>query len=126
MYSWFVFSGDVELRDLDVKESALDELDLPVRLVCGHIGHLKLKIPWKNLFNERWEAAVEGVYVVVVPKTSIQYDSQKEEKLLHEGKLAALQRVEDARLKQQEIEKGNVKMSVFFFFFQDISVLSIF
>ncbi|KAK8381851.1 hypothetical protein O3P69_015099 [Scylla paramamosain] len=102
-----VWGGDVELRDLDVKESALDELDLPVRLVCGHIGHLKLKIPWKNLFNERWEAAVEGVYVVVVPKTSIQYDAQKEEKLLHESKLAALQRVEDARLKQQEIEKGD-------------------
>lgn len=102
-----VWGGDVELRDLDVKESALDELDLPVRLVCGHIGHLKLKIPWKNLFNERWEAAVEGVYVVVVPKTSIQYDAQKEEKLLHESKLTALQRVEDARLKQQEMEKGD-------------------
>lgn len=35
--------GDVELRDLDVKESALDELDLPVRLVFGHIGKCRMK-----------------------------------------------------------------------------------
>lgn len=101
-----VWGGDVELRDLDVKESALDELNLPVRLVYGHIGYLKLKIPWKNLFKERWEATVERVFVVVVPKTSIQYDAQKEEKLLHESKMAALQRLEDARIQQQEKEKG--------------------
>ncbi|XP_050687793.1 intermembrane lipid transfer protein Vps13-like isoform X2 [Eriocheir sinensis] len=106
-----VWGGDVELRDLDLKESALDELDLPVRLVCGHVGYLKLKIPWKNLFKERWEATVERVLVVVVPKTSIQYDAEKEEKLLQEGKMAALQRGEEARQKQQEMEKGDQSAS---------------
>lgn len=49
---------------------------------------------------------MERVFVVVVPKTSIQYDADKEEKLLQEGKMAALQRGEEARQKQQEMEKG--------------------
>ena len=49
---------------------------------------------------------MENVFVVVVPNTSIQYDAQKEEKLLHESKMAALQRGEDARLKQEEMGKG--------------------
>lgn len=60
------------------------------------------------MFKERWEATVEKVFVVVVPKTSIQYDAQKEEKLLHDSKMATLQRLEEARLKQQEMEKGIV------------------
>lgn len=34
----FFFSGDVELHGLEIKQSALDELDLPVRPVFGHIG----------------------------------------------------------------------------------------
>ncbi|KAG7176031.1 Vacuolar protein sorting-associated protein 13C-like [Homarus americanus] len=102
----YVVTGDVALKDLEVKQSALDELNLPVRPVFGHIGCLTLKIPWSNLYQAQWVAVVERVMVVVVPNTSIKYDPKGEEKLLHETKMAALQRAEDAKIKLQEIEKG--------------------
>lgn len=102
-----IWGGDVELRDLDIKKSALDELNLPLRPVFGHIRRLTLKIPWKNLFTSQWIAVVEGVYVIAVPNTSIEYDREKEEKLQHESKMSALQRAEEARQKAKEKEKGS-------------------
>lgn len=32
-----VWSGHIVLKDLDLKKSALDDLDLPVRLLYGHL-----------------------------------------------------------------------------------------
>lgn len=34
----FVISGDVVLKDLLIKETALDVLDLPIRLEYGRLG----------------------------------------------------------------------------------------
>lgn len=34
----FCLVGDVVLQDLVLKQSALDELDLPVKTVYGHLG----------------------------------------------------------------------------------------
>ena len=33
-----LFSGDVVLKTLILKQSALDDLNLPVKTVSGHIG----------------------------------------------------------------------------------------
>lgn len=49
---------------------------------------------------------VERVLVIAVPNTSIQYDAEREDKLQHESKMAALQRTEDAKLKLRQKEKG--------------------
>lgn len=35
------FVGDVVLRDLKLKETCLDSLDLPVRTIYGHLGKFK-------------------------------------------------------------------------------------
>lgn len=34
----FLFIGDVSLKNLSLKPSALDELDLPVKTIYGHLG----------------------------------------------------------------------------------------
>ncbi|KAK3890033.1 hypothetical protein Pcinc_005997 [Petrolisthes cinctipes] len=100
-----IWGGDVELNGLEIKQSALDELDLPVRPVFGHIGRLKLKIPWKDLYNDAWVASVEKVVVVAVPKTSISYDQEREDRLRHEAKMSQLHNAEEARKKHQEVGK---------------------
>ncbi|KAK7096187.1 hypothetical protein V1264_005511 [Littorina saxatilis] len=33
-----IWGGDVVLNNLNLKESALDDLDLPVKIKAGHIG----------------------------------------------------------------------------------------
>lgn len=61
------------------------------------LGKLVLKIPWKNLYNAPVEAAVERLYMLLVPNQDMTYDAAKEEKIIQEQKQAELQRVENAK-----------------------------
>jgi hypothetical protein len=38
-----IWGGDVELKDLVLKQSALDDLDLPLQTIYGRVGKLVLK-----------------------------------------------------------------------------------
>lgn len=71
-------------------------------------GRLKLKIPWKDLYNDAWVASVEKVVVVAVPNTSISYDSEREDRLRQDAKMSQLHNAEEARKKQQEVGKGKL------------------
>lgn len=62
---------------MDIKETALDELDLPVKLKFGHIQSLVLKIPWKNIYSEPVIATIDGVQLIVVPNKGVVYNEQK-------------------------------------------------
>lgn len=75
-----IWGGDAQLENLILKESALDDLDLPVKVLRGHLGKLVLKIPWKNLYTEPVVAEVDGLYLLVRPNTGVKYNAEKEEK----------------------------------------------
>lgn len=47
-----VWSGNVVLTDLKLREEALDTLGLPVRLRCGSIGRLQIRVPWSRIRSE--------------------------------------------------------------------------
>ncbi|XP_014471667.1 PREDICTED: vacuolar protein sorting-associated protein 13C isoform X2 [Dinoponera quadriceps] len=101
-----LWGGDVVLKDLLIKESALDVLDLPVRLEYGRLGKLILKIPFKDMWNGQIDAIVEELFVLVVPTSQVSYNEEKEIKAQLEAKWAELARVEKrkqlADLKSQE------------------------
>lgn len=61
------FTGDVKLEHLEVKETALDDFDLPIKLKYGFLSSLVLKIPWNNLYNEPVIAKIDGLNLIVVP-----------------------------------------------------------
>lgn len=98
-----IWGGDINLKDLDIKQSAIDDLDLPFRVAYGHIDKLTLKIPWQSLYNATYSAIVEGIYLVIVPKSGVKYDATKEKKLQQEAKDRELARIE--LIKRQEAEK---------------------
>ncbi|KAH9368568.1 hypothetical protein HPB48_007122 [Haemaphysalis longicornis] len=99
-----IWGGDINLKNLDIKQSAIDDLDLPFRVAYGHIEKLTLKIPWQSLYSATYTANVEGIYMVVVPKSGVKYDAEKEQKLQREAKQRELARIE--LVKQQEAERG--------------------
>uniref|UniRef100_A0A8C5FMB7 Vacuolar protein sorting 13 homolog C n=1 Tax=Gadus morhua TaxID=8049 RepID=A0A8C5FMB7_GADMO len=78
-----IWGGNVVLENLRVKENAL-------------VRKLTLKIPWKNLYNDAVVATLDGLYLLVVPGTTIKYDADKEERYTQEAKQRELQRIEDA------------------------------
>ena len=47
-----MWSGDVRLDNLEVKENALEQFNIPVRVHFGFLDKFRAKIPWKNLYNE--------------------------------------------------------------------------
>ncbi|KAG0416100.1 hypothetical protein HPB47_006706, partial [Ixodes persulcatus] len=73
-----IWGGDINLKDLDIKQSAIDDLDLPFRVAYGHIDKLTLKIPWQSLYNATYSAIVEGIYLVIVPKSDVPKEDKQD------------------------------------------------
>ncbi|KFM65297.1 Vacuolar protein sorting-associated protein 13C, partial [Stegodyphus mimosarum] len=101
-----LWGGDVCLKHLDVKESALDDLDLPIKVISGHLGQLILKIPYKNIYTAPTVATIEGLFVVVIPNQGIKYDAEKEAKAAEAAKQAELMRIEEAKSKLKDKTNG--------------------
>uniref|UniRef100_A0A674K9G4 Vacuolar protein sorting 13 homolog C n=1 Tax=Terrapene triunguis TaxID=2587831 RepID=A0A674K9G4_9SAUR len=100
-----IWGGNVALDNLQIKENALSELDVPFKIKVGQIDKLTLKIPWKNLYGEAVVATLEGLYLLIVPGASIKYDVEKEEKYLQDNKQKELSRIEEALQKSAEKDK---------------------
>ncbi|XP_060797783.1 intermembrane lipid transfer protein VPS13C isoform X2 [Neoarius graeffei] len=100
-----IWGGDVVLENLRVRENTLSELDVPFKVKAGQIGKLTLKIPWKNLYSEAVVATLDGLYLLVVPETTVKYDAAREELHLQEAKQRELQRIEEALLLVARREK---------------------
>jgi vacuolar protein sorting-associated protein 13A/C len=98
-----------------LKQSALDELDLPVKTVFGRLGKiinkiidmimtsvyftgkLVLTIPWTNLYKAPWIVRIERVFLLSVPNEEVRYDADKEERLVQEAKQKEIAKVEEAK-----------------------------
>jgi vacuolar protein sorting-associated protein 13A/C len=65
-----VWSGHIALKDLSLKSTALDDLDLPVKLLYGHLEELSLDIPWNNLRSKPVVVHLSGLYIIVGPNTN--------------------------------------------------------
>ncbi|XP_072243960.1 intermembrane lipid transfer protein VPS13A isoform X1 [Leuresthes tenuis] len=104
-----IWGGDAVLTNLEIKENALSQLDIPFKVKAGHIGRLELKIPWKDLYKQSVEATLDGVYLLIVPTASIKYNAEKEEKQLQEARQRELQRIEEKKLKAAEQENPKLE-----------------
>uniref|UniRef100_A0A8R1E5I1 Chorein N-terminal domain-containing protein n=1 Tax=Caenorhabditis japonica TaxID=281687 RepID=A0A8R1E5I1_CAEJA len=97
-----IWGGDVKLDNLQVKETALDDFDLPIKLKYGYLSSLVLKIPWKNLYNEPVIATIDGLNLIVVPNKGVVYSEEKALKNLQEIKQKTLARLEEARKERRK------------------------
>ncbi|KAF2983033.1 hypothetical protein EK904_011694 [Melospiza melodia maxima] len=97
--------GAVALKNLEIKENALSQLDVPFKVKAGHISQLNLQIPWQNLYTQPVEAVLDGVYLLIVPTATIKYDAEKEAKQFLEARQRELQRIEEAKQKIADQDK---------------------
>ena len=63
---------------------------------------MTLKIPWKSIYTQSVKATVEGLTVLIAPKSSVIYDPEKEKKQKYEKKMNEVRRL-------IELEKANQK-----------------
>ena len=89
-----IWSGDVKLRNLELRREALDQLHLPINVVEGRLGELTLSIPWSNLRGKPVKVNIEDVFLLAAPKEEDEYDAEEEEKRAVAVKLEKLESAE--------------------------------
>jgi vacuolar protein sorting-associated protein 13A/C len=97
-----IWSGDVKLRDLELRREALDQLKLPINVVEGHLGQLTLKIPWSNLRGQPVQIEIEDVFLLAAPKEDAEYDEEEEERRRQAVKIEKLDSAEMLKDRNQE------------------------
>lgn len=103
-----LLSGDIRLRDLQLKAYALDNIDpnIPVVIEHGYLGTLDIKIP--NLASLNKSAVVvdiANVFLVLKPKKSVVWDEEVEQKRLSDLKQQQLKQYELNRKIQKDQER---------------------
>ncbi|KAK5662658.1 hypothetical protein OQA88_8574 [Cercophora sp. LCS_1] len=97
-----IWSGDVKLRDLELRKEALDQLKLPINVVEGHLGQLTLTIPWSNLRGAPVKVYIEDVYLLASPKEEAEYNEEEEERRKQRIKMEKLDSAELLKERSQE------------------------
>lgn len=94
-----VWSGKIELKNLQLNHSGIEKLKLPLNIINGYVSSLKLNIPWTSLGSQPVKIYIDGIYLLVGPlnfnkfnlnETNIRFNIQKKEKLLQAEKAVEL------------------------------------
>ena len=85
-----IWKGDVSLKNLTIREDALDKLNLPISIKKGTLGTLVLKIPWKNLKNEPVKLFLSDLYFTAVDTV---LTKEKYEDRLYRAKMSSLETI---------------------------------
>ncbi|KAM5440634.1 Vacuolar protein sorting-associated protein 13 [Microsporum canis] len=107
-----IWSGDVKLRDLELRREALDQLHLPLNVIEGHLGELTLSIPWSNLRGKPVKVHIQDVFLLAAPKEDSTYDPEEEKRREHAVKMEKLESAElikeqnTAGMSQEEQQKN--------------------
>lgn len=97
-----IWSGDVKLRNLQLRREALDQLKLPINVVEGHLGELTLVIPWSNLRGAPVKVFIEDVFLLASPKEEAEYDEEEEERRRQRLKMEKLDSAELLKERNRE------------------------
>ena len=62
-----VWSGEVELNNLKLRNGVLDSLNLPISVNHASLKRLNLKIPWASLETKPIRVTVDGLYIQACP-----------------------------------------------------------
>lgn len=96
-YVKYILLGNVKLKNLVIKSSALENFYLPVKLKFGILNNLVMKIPWKNLYTEPVLVDIEGLYLIIIPNKEMIYCEEKAQKEEFKAKQKALVQLEENR-----------------------------
>ena len=87
-----VWDGDIVLREVSLRTSALEALQLPVRVLGGSVGVVRVQVPWRKLRTDPIVINIEGLWLLLAPQDSTEQWDAEGERL---RKLAAMkQRLE--------------------------------
>jgi len=84
------------LKNLQLKRSALDELNLPIIVSRGSLTSLKLKIPWAHLSSKPVLVQMDGIYLEARPVDLNRYSTADSQRVIYSAKMKILDAAEKA------------------------------
>ena len=73
-----VWNGDVCLKTLELKTEAFEALDLPMRVVGGTLGEIRIKVPWRNLGKAPLIVSIDRLFLLLAPKDASKWSERDE------------------------------------------------
>lgn len=91
-----VFSGKIEFLNLKLKDSALDQLNLPIQVKKGSLKRVSVKVPWTSLESKPVEVLIDGLYLLASPLDLSQNTPEEGRKMNLAMRAKKLKQVDDA------------------------------
>lgn len=63
-----IWSGDVKLKNLKLRQDCLDSLNLPIDVKFGVLNDLSLVVPWSSLKNNPVKIIIEDCFLLCTPR----------------------------------------------------------
>ena len=104
-----VFSGKIELRNLNLKTSALEGINLPVTITNGSLKKLNLKIPWTALESKPVKVEIDGLLLQLGPFDMHKVTPDVLRRTLLEAKHNALLQIEETIIQSAVQEKNKAE-----------------
>eukprot|EP01038_Epipyxis_sp_PR26KG_P008440 gene8440-11417_t len=89
-----VWAGKIELLNLKLKSTALDDLHLPIVVTHGSLKRLVLKVPWTALESKPVKVILDGIYLQASPIDLSTFNSEDIKKYILSAKLSKLKEIE--------------------------------
>ena len=70
-FTFAVWSGSVELKNLKIKKEALKKFNIPFDIKSGILGLLEIKIPWRNLSKEPVVLTISDISIIIGPRKQV-------------------------------------------------------
>ncbi|XP_063884386.1 intermembrane lipid transfer protein VPS13D-like isoform X2 [Scylla paramamosain] len=97
-----LLKGEVELENVPLRKDALRHLDMPMEVLAGFVGRVKLQIPVSRLRSEPWVIKFEQLYLVAGPIKLEEFDEEAEAAAAQARKISQLDALEAAWRADQE------------------------
>ena len=109
-----IFAGEVTLKDLKLKDSAIESLGFPFTLQYGRIASLKVDIPWSKLSSSPLVIEISEIYGLISPSPPSSWSESKEKEKMKVFKKALIENYEALSSSELSIseEKGFVEKLV--------------
>lgn len=86
-----VWDGNIALFNLELNTEAIETLGLPVSVLGGTVGEVRVQVPWSHLSTKPITITIKKLLLLVAPKDIDKWDPQAEKQRLLKAKREQLE-----------------------------------
>jgi len=97
-----VWKGEVNLKNIELRQDALAELELPVHVYRGHVSLISLSIPWNKLTSQPVIVTIKDIYLLALPTDTSQWSTTEFDDFIYRVKKLQISKLDQYKSSQLE------------------------